>query len=44
MPHGGVGMTFFKTARNAAAQEYGRVRAERYGRRAKAVALLGVLK
>lgn len=36
-------MTFFKTARHAAAMEYGRVRAEAYGRRRKAGAVLGLL-
>jgi hypothetical protein len=36
-------VTFFKTARQAAAMEYGRVRAERYGRAAKGRAVLGLL-
>lgn len=36
-------MSFFKIARNAAAAEYGRVRAEQYGRRAKGAAVLGWL-
>jgi hypothetical protein len=34
---------FFKQARSAGAAEYGRARAERYGRRAKAARVLGVL-
>lgn len=34
---------FFKQARAAGAAEYGRARAERYGRRAKAARVLGVL-
>lgn len=34
---------FFKTARAAGAAEYGRARAERYGRRAKAARVLGAL-
>lgn len=36
-------MSFFKTARAAGAAEYGRVRAETYGRRAKLTAGLGGL-
>lgn len=36
-------MSFFKTARNAGAMEYGRVRAEKYGRQARGWALLGWL-
>lgn len=34
-------MSFYRTARNAAAAEYGRVRAEKYGRRARALTILG---
>jgi hypothetical protein len=34
---------FFKQARAAGAAEYGRARAERYGRRAKAARVLGAL-
>lgn len=36
-------MTFHRRARNAAADEYGRQRAERYGRIARARAALGIL-
>lgn len=36
-------MSFFKTARHAGAMEYGRVRAEKYGRHARGVAVLGWL-
>lgn len=36
-------MTFFKTARHAAAMEYGRVRAEAYGRRRRVGAVLACL-
>jgi hypothetical protein len=36
-------VSFFKIARNAAAAEYGRVRAEQYGRRAKGLSVLGLL-
>jgi hypothetical protein len=36
-------MSFHKRAWNAAADEYGRQRAEQYGRYAKARAILGVL-
>jgi hypothetical protein len=36
-------VSFFKIARNAAAAEYGRVRAEQYGRRAKGLSALGCL-
>lgn len=43
MPHGGAGVTFFKTARHAGAMEYGRVRAEKYGRTAKVWAAFGWL-
>ena len=34
-------MSFWSTARHSAATEYGRVRAESYGRRAKAFRALG---
>jgi hypothetical protein len=36
-------VSFFRTARDAAAMEYGRVRAEKYGRRAKAGAFASLL-
>lgn len=36
-------MSFYKTAWHAGAAEYGRARAEKYGRRAKALTMLGVL-
>lgn len=36
-------MSFFKIAKDAGAAEYGRVRAEAYGRRAKAAAVAGSL-
>lgn len=35
-------MSFFKTARDAAAAEYGRARAEKYGRRAKVRTVAGL--
>lgn len=36
-------MSFYKTAWHAGAAEYGRTRAEKYGRRAKALTMLGML-
>lgn len=36
-------MSFYRTAREAAAMEYGRVRAEKYGRRARAGVVAGLL-
>ena len=36
-------MSFFKTAWHAGAAEYGRARAERYGRIAQGISVLGVL-
>lgn len=36
-------MSFFKTAWHAGAAEYGRARAERYGRWARAAGAIGVL-
>jgi hypothetical protein len=36
-------MSFFQTARRAGAEEYGRRRAESYGKQARASAVLGVL-
>lgn len=36
-------MSFFQTARRAGAEEYGRRRAESYGRQARAGAVFGVL-
>ena len=35
-------MSFFRTAWHAGAAEYGRTRAEKYGRRARALTVLGV--
>lgn len=41
MPDGGNDVSFFQTARRAGAEEYGRKRAEAYGRQARLLSVAG---